>query len=329
MATDPTNFLNIYSDPQKYTVTSATTQNQTTTSKSGPSELERTPEKDGFQKANPDKKPGLSGKQKGLIAAAVAVVTGIAVFCISKGKEKSGIKKAKQFFTNNLKEVIGNNNVLDDALSNGQKLADDLIKNNKKNYDDLLDTFRKTLKPADISEVMPDNIIYHGTSIDSAKNIFNKGATPFAATKAGSGKGLGTAIYTTPTLDAAKHYSKNGVVIPFKYKGGSIATLTEDQVEKIRLNLFNMIDIKDVKEAKTVNDVLFRKFFQDLGYDGVRTDAAITKGMLTGIFGEVPKFLDTAGQVAIFDGSKLEISKELLENLNPITANNYWRFINK
>ena len=50
---------------------------------------------------------------------------------------------------------------------------------------------------------------------------------------------------------------------------------------------------------------------------------------MSGIFGNLPENIDTAGQLAVYDGTRLILDVEKLKELNPITKDNYHKFLKK
>lgn len=105
------NISKIETESQKYS--SKVDSIQTTPHKGSMSNstLERIPKEDGFQKTN-EEKSGLTGTQKGLIGGSIALASGIALSCISKGRNIAGIKNAEQILNNGLAKTIQSESIL-------------------------------------------------------------------------------------------------------------------------------------------------------------------------------------------------------------------------
>ena len=68
---------------------------------------------------------------------------------------------------------------------------------------------------------------------------------------------------------------------------------------------------------------------KDSGYAGLYSPKGMTTGLMSGIFGNLPENIDTAGQLAVYDGTRLILDVEKLKELNPITKDNYHKFLKK
>ena len=189
-------------------------------------------------------------------------------------------------------------------------------------------------------EVLPDGTVYHGTSFESVKNILKKGVTPFSQKRGGSGSGVGYGFYTTPSLEAAKFYSEGQMVLPYKLNGKiavlkdgiepndikgrimqEVARIADPPKQTNGLSLFYSIN----KEAESFvidnQSYILTKLMQELGIDALCTMGAATRG------GNAPEYLYDALQVAVYNGKSLNLDADTFLKMNPITKDNYLRFI--
>lgn len=241
------------------------------------------------------------------------------------GHNKASLKKAQQFFAKNLKETAGNN-ILTEKPTIIKNSVQELIANNSKAFDLASKNANSSIITTTTDEVAKSGIIYHGASVKNAKSILNNGATPYAASS--SGQGIGKGFYTTPVKEAAQHYSNNGVVIPFDITDLRIAKLPEGKEKDVLMEAYVFLDECGVngKQAREYAPEVIKNIFEKLGYNAAYTNKAVTEGLLTGVIGNNPDILQKAGQLAIFDGSKIKVNKELLEQINPINKTNYYKF---
>lgn len=289
--------------------------------------------------------------KKKKIAVAIAVVSasalaiGTAAIMMNKN-----FKKAQQFFDNAVKQITGNNKILSEAIQNEDKAVQKFIDDNPEGYERIKTAILDIVDVKKAEDVVTDGILYHGTSLDSAKNIMENGVTPFSNKRVGSGSGMGYGFYSTPTFDAAKFYAEGGLVLPFKIDGnvavlkdgvkssddlkltviGSVANILDPPPDNLSSmeRMFRMPNQEAVDFANNNASYIITKAMQDLGIDAIYTNGATSRGGLLGsVLNQAPKFLDEAGQMAVFNGDSVKLDVDKLKELNPITRKNYRKFL--
>ncbi len=284
-------------------------------------------------------------KEKKLkLALAGLAAVGITAVAIGIGaKHKFNVDEAKRFFDKYLQATAGNNKVVAESVGETKAAADKFMSE----HPDICESIKKYIssvaEPRTLEEIGSDGLVYHGTSVDTAKKILGEGISPYAS-KVAANKvpGLGRGVYTTPTLDLAKYYSENGVILPYKLEG-QVGELKVD-IDEFRAMVSSIIssgiepDAKDTilgkmyssETMQTAMDYtadVINKLAQDSGYVGFYTPKGMTTGLLSGVFGKLPENLDSAGQLAVYDGAKLTLDIDKLKELNPITKDNYSKFL--
>ncbi len=236
---------------------------------------------------------------------------------------RASVKNAQKFFSQNLKQTQGNNKVIGENAKKTQEAVEKLIADNVEHFKTAMNTSKKSIVPVNASEILKDGTIYHGANVKNATSILQNGATPYAAST--SGQGIGKGFYTTPMKDAAKKYGD--VIIPFDANELKIAKLPDGKEKDILAEAYGFLDSCGVpmKDASEYAPTVTKKIFEGLGYNAAYTDKAMTEGLLSGLLSDT-KPLQKAGQLAIFDGSKIKVNKNILEELNPINKDNYFKF---
>lgn len=111
MALESNNFVDLYNKPQAYTVqTQPSAVSNAVQNASDSPKLAAQPDKDSF--GSDEKKQSLTGKQKGLIAAAITVVAGAIIYFATRGKKgakitEDGVKTAAKETEKNVGSVVG------------------------------------------------------------------------------------------------------------------------------------------------------------------------------------------------------------------------------
>lgn len=288
--------------------------------------------------------PDKNRKKKLKLALAAAAAAGIAAIAIGAGvRHKFNIGDAKKFFDKYIQTTNGNNKIIDQSINETKDAADKFIAEHSDVCEKIKEYITGVVEPKQFNDVTPDGFLYHGTSVETAKEILGSGITPYAS-KTASNKmpGLGRGVYTTPTLDLAKYYSEDGVILPYKIDG-QVGSLKVD-LDEFRANVAYMISegmepdalasslfgrhfSKETREkAMEYAPDVINKVMKGAGYNGLYTPAGMTKGLLSGAFGNLPENIDTAGQIAVYDGAKLVLDIDKLKELNPITKENYFKF---
>ncbi len=297
-------------------------------------------------KANDEAKDKNVKKALVVLSAAIGAVAlgGLLV------KHSADIKDAQKFFDKFVNQTQGNNRILNEALEQSASEAEEFLNKHSDIHTKMLEYIKGIVNPKELSQITQDNIVYHGTSIKTAKSIFQNGITPFASKAGGNDlPGLGRGVYTTPTYDLAKLYSGKGIVLPYRLEG-EIGELSPDvDLDKLRAEILTYIsdglepNAQSVKignfdfgknyseqtqsKAESLSANIMNTLFRECGYSGVYTKEGITGGF--GLFGNsIPENIniDTAGQLAVFDGTKLTLDVEKLKELNPIGKDNYSLF---
>ncbi len=283
-----------------------------------------------------------NGKKLLLAGAAATAVIGTAVVMMTK---KGNINKATEAFENMVNKASrGNNNILSDSIKKQSDDVEKFISDNPAGWEKIKNRILELVDIKNADEVLEDNILYHGTNIESAKNILTQGVTPFSEKRGGSASGIGYGFYTTSDLEAAKFYSGGKILLPFKVNG-KVAVLKEGvKPDNIKLNVMAMAgEIMDPspkgslfyipneatqKFVKENQSFLTTKAMQELGIDAIYTKGATSRGgVLNTVFNQAPEFLDEADQIAIYNGNSVEFLAEKAKELNPITSTNYRHFI--
>lgn len=282
--------------------------------------------------------------KKLLIAGAAATAAIVAGIMIYKGKQKADINKANEFFSNLVdKAKKGHNAILSDEIQKQSDAVDEFIGKNPDEWEKLKKNILGMLDIKNSDEVLPDGVLYHGTSVKSAKNILENGVTPFSVKRSGSGSGMGYGFYSTPDLKAAQFYSNGAVVLPFKLDG-KVATMKEGvEADKLKTNVMAMvINIIDPPKPDSMfhfpnetarhfaddnQSYLVTRAMQELGIDAIYTAGATSRGgFLSSALNQAPEFLDNAGQVAVFNGDAVRVLGEKAKDLNQINKSNLWIF---
>lgn len=286
-------------------------------------------------------------KDGGALLAAGALATcviGIAGVALTKGKN---FHKTKEAFDMLINQAKAGNNVMSEAIQKEDKAVKEFITKYPEEWENIKKYISGLVDIKNADEVLSDSTLYHGTSTKSAKNILQNGVTPFSEKRSGSGSGMGYGFYTTPNLEAAKFYSKDEIVLPFRFSG-KIATLKEGvKDDDIKANvigaiasaidpptgktgLLSMIHVPNQQAmdfAKDNQSYLVTKVMQELGIDAIYTKGATSRGGLLGcVLNNAPKFLDEAGQVAVFNGKAVELMSDKTKELNPIDRKNFSKF---
>jgi len=295
--------------------------------------------------ANPIEDNKKDDKKKLKLVLAALAAAGVAAVAIGAGvKHKLNIEDAKKFFDKYVQTTTGNNKVIAETVSETKGAADKFMSEHSDICENIKKYIANVVEPKGLEELAPDGFVYHGTRVDTAKKILEGGISPYAS-KAAANKvpGLGRGVYTTPTLDLAQYYSENGIILPYKLEG---------QIGELKVNIDefrSMISsfIAEGLEPDAESTVLFGKHYKmetmetameyaadvinkmmkDSGYSGLYTPKGMTTGLLSGIFGKLPDNLDTAGQLAVYDGAKLTLDVAKLKELNPVTKDNYTMFL--
>lgn len=294
---------------------------------------------------NPVKnKDGKNVKKALAISSAAIAAVGVAAIAITKG---NGLKKAKNFLQDLVKNAKrGSNEILSEAIKHEDYAVKNFADTNPEGWQKLKDTVLDMVEIKNADEVLPDGVVYHGTSFESAKNILKKGVTPFSEKRVGSGSGVGYGFYTTSSLDAAKFYSNNQTVLPYKLDG-KVAVLKDgikpdDIKERVMGQVTQIIDPPNQTNsslffyhpneeatsfAKDNQSYIVTKLMQELGIDALCSKGATTRGGLLGIFNNAPEYVDDALQVAIYNGKSVNLDADAFLKMNPVTKDNYYRIL--
>ena len=290
--------------------------------------------------------------KKALVTAGVALAAlGVAFAVRSKApniiNKLKGLKQTPaQKLQKEVAVTVGHNKILDETTKRFVETADEMAALDPLGYKNMADEVKKLLKPCDASILPKDGVIYHGTSLENAKNIVKKGVSPFVSNQ--HGRELGIAFYTTPNPNVADFFGSefsgsavNGIVLPFKMKTDKVAYMTEELTEKMNqiIGKFYMANAKNTtyfkeqgvslpgfadsilggicpgKNVTFLQDTvsaISTKLFKEAGFDAAYLGKAIT-AKNEPLFGvSATKALEEGkgllqSQFAIFDGTKIEL----------------------
>ena len=287
---------------------------------------------------------GKDSSKKLKLALGALAVAGVAALAIGAGvKHKFNIDDAKRFFD---KTNTGNNKVIEGSVNETKTAADKFMTEHADICGRIKEYIASVVEPRKLDEIASDGVVYHGTSVETTKSILQDGITPYASkTASNQVPGLGRGVYTTPTLDLARHYSEGGVILPYKIEGqigelnvdidefrSVVAGLISEGLEpnaKSTAFLGKQYTIETINTATEYTADVINRIMKDSGYAGLYSPKGMTTGLMSGIFGNLPENIDTAGQLAVYDGTRLILDVEKLKELNPITKDNYHKFLKK